>query len=98
MEIGESSWFGFSLILNKENTSISRDDLVLLMEKNGIETRPIVSGNFLNNKVLQYFDYEVHGEPKNAEYVDKNGIFIGNHHYDLSEELDYLNKVIKDID
>ncbi|MBU93376.1 MAG: pyridoxamine 5-phosphate oxidase [Chloroflexi bacterium] len=97
-EIGESSWFGFSLILNKQNISISRDDLVLLMEKNGIETRPIVSGNFLNNKVLKYFDYEVHGDPKNAEYVDKNGIFIGNHHYDLSEELDYLNKIIKNID
>tara|TARA_B110000263_G_scaffold250078_1_gene270329 strand:- start:1805 stop:2980 length:1176 start_codon:yes stop_codon:yes gene_type:complete len=97
-EIGESSWFGFSLILNKQNISISRDDLVLLMEKNGIETRPIVSGNFLNNKVLKYFDYEVHGDPKNAEYLDKHGIFIGNHHYDLSEELDYLNKIIKNID
>ena len=68
------------------------------MEKNGIETRPIVSGNFLNNKVLKYFDYEVHGDSKNAEYLDKNGLFIGNHHYDLSEELDYLNKIIKNID
>jgi CDP-6-deoxy-D-xylo-4-hexulose-3-dehydrase len=30
----------------------------------------------------------------NADYVDKNGLFVGNHHVDITREIDLLNKVI----
>ena len=60
-ETGSSSWFGFSLII-KENAPYNRAELVKLLAENGIECRPIVTGNFLKNKeVLEYFDYEVSG-------------------------------------
>ena len=85
-EIGESSWFGFSLVLN-ENCSFSRSELIDVFSKNDIEYRPIVSGNFLKNDVLKYYDYEIHGNLKNAEHLDKNGLFIGNHHYDITPQL-----------
>ena len=63
-EISSSSWFGFSIVL-KENSPISRSDLVAALNKNDIECRPIVTGNFLKNRaVLEYFDYEIHGEMK----------------------------------
>jgi CDP-6-deoxy-D-xylo-4-hexulose-3-dehydrase len=52
----------------------------------------IVAGNFVKNKVIDYFDYEVHGELKNADYIDRNGLFIGNHHYPITEALDELAK------
>ena len=96
-ETGISSWFGFSLVL-KENAPFSRSMLIENLKKNNIECRPIVTGNFLKNKkLLSYFDYEIHGKHSNAEYIDKNGLFVGNHHYDLSNELNHLNKVIKNI-
>lgn len=93
-EIGKSSWFGFSMVL-KEDSPISRDELIKLFKVKNIECRPIVTGNFLNNKeVLKYFDYELSGDFKNAEYIDKNGLFVGNHHVDISEELNYLHDSI----
>ena len=50
-EIGESSWFGFSIILDK-NSPIQRKELISELQKNDIEVRPIVTGNFLKNKEL----------------------------------------------
>ena len=44
--------------------------------------------------MLKYFDYELSGDFKNAEYIDKNGLFVGNHHMDISEELNYLHDSI----
>ena len=93
-EIGKSSWFGFSLVIN-ENSPFSRFELVKLFTEHGIESRPIVTGNFLKNtEVLEYFNFEVHGEMVNADYVDKNGLFVGNHHVDIDNEIDLLENVI----
>ena len=90
-EIGESSWFGFSLILRKEFEN-QRESVANQLKNLGFECRPIVAGNFVKNKVIDYFDYEVHGELKNADYIDGNGLFIGNHHYPITEALDELAK------
>lgn len=91
--IDESSWFGFSLIL-KEGFTKTREEVVNILKENQIDTRPIVTGNFVNNEVLDYFDYEVHGEMINANYLDKNGFFVGNHQNDLTNEIKHLHKVL----
>ena len=93
-EIGNSSWFGFSLIINEHLTCIKRHKIIIELEKAGIETRPIVSGNFLKNKVLKFFDYEVSGDLTNSEFLDRNGFFVGNHHYDLTSELKHLQDTL----
>lgn len=93
-ETGESSWFGFSLIL-KENAPYSRAELVKKLVENGIECRPIVTGNFLKNKeVLEFFDYEVAGTLEGAEYLDEHGLFVGNHQNDIEAEIKLLAKVL----
>ncbi len=93
-ETGVSSWFGFSLIL-KENSPYSRRQLVELLVNNGIECRPIVTGNFLKNKeVLEYFDYEVAGTLEAAEYIDENGLFVGNHQNDIEKEIRLLRNIL----
>ncbi|EFF5502645.1 DegT/DnrJ/EryC1/StrS family aminotransferase, partial [Escherichia coli] len=82
-EVGESSWFGFSFVI-KEGAAIERKSLVNNLISAGIECRPIVTGNFLKNeRVLSYFDYSVHDTVANAEYIDKNGFFVGNHQIPL---------------
>ena len=62
-----------------------------------VECYSIVTGNFVNNKEMKYFDYEIHKELKNAEAVDKNGFFVGNSHENPKKEMDYLKKIINKI-
>ena len=81
-EIGSSSWFGFSMVIKPESKR-TRADLVKKLHEIGFECRPIVAGNFVKNDVVKYFNYEVNDDLKNANLVDKNGIFIGNHHINM---------------
>ena len=93
-EIGESSWFGFSLVI-KEGAPFTRGQLVDALETADVECRPIVTGNFLKNtEVLKYFDYEVFGRLTNAEYIDEHGLFVGNQQVDLSEQIKHLYQVV----
>lgn len=91
-EIGESSWFGFSLVV-RPGSELTRHQLLAQLQKLGFETRPIVAGNFAKNEVIRYFDAEVPERLPNAEYVDAHGLFIGNHHYDIAGALKLLQKI-----
>ncbi|MES2767739.1 MAG: DegT/DnrJ/EryC1/StrS family aminotransferase [Bdellovibrionota bacterium] len=95
-EIGKSSWFGFSLVL-KKNSPINRIELANQLTELGVECRPIVAGNFAKNEVLKWFDYEISGALPNAEWIDQNGLFIGNHHIDMKEEIKKLPAVFEKI-
>ena len=88
-EIGNSSWFGFSLVI-KPQSKLTPKKLIKYLERSSIEYRPIVAGNFAKNEVIKYFNYEVFGNLKNAEYIDTHGLFIGNHHYSVSEMISRL--------
>lgn len=93
-EIGMSSWFGFSMIINPY-WDIKRKDIIYHLDKNNIESRPIVTGNFAKNEVLKFFNYEIFDTLKNAEILDKNGFFVGNSHEDLTNEISYLKNVLE---
>ena len=92
-EIEKSSWFGFSLIIKPESNR-KRSDVINILEKNKIEYRPIVTGNFVKNDVLKYFDYSIHEELKNADQLHDNGFFVGNSHEELSDNIEFLRKVL----
>jgi CDP-6-deoxy-D-xylo-4-hexulose-3-dehydrase len=85
-EIGESSWFGFSLVI-RPGRQLTRKGLVTRLHEIGFECRPIVAGNFAKNEVVRYYDAEIHGALNNAEYIDQYGLFIGNHHYPIPEAI-----------
>lgn len=88
-EIGQSSWFGFSLVIRPEST-LTREQLLVKLQSAGFECRPIVAGNFAKNEVVKYFDSDVYGDLKNAEHIDSHGLFIGNHHYPIAEAITAL--------
>ena len=92
-DIDNSSWFGFSFII-KPTSTLKRETIVKVLEENQIDCRPIVTGDFTKNEVLKYFDYEIFGEMKNAQYLDKKGFFVGNHQVDLTAEIHHLYKVL----
>ena len=94
---GKSSWFGFSLLITP-GSGLERSKIIDALTKAEIETRPIVAGNFARKEVVRYFDYEICGTLENADYIDKNGFFIGNHHYNIKDKLDYLKDTLKNFD
>jgi CDP-6-deoxy-D-xylo-4-hexulose-3-dehydrase len=91
--IDNSSWFGFSLII-KPKSKITRNEVVRKLQENGIECRPIVTGNFTRNDVLKYFDYTIHNKLKNADYLHDNGLFVGNSQVCLEDEIKHLHNIL----
>ncbi len=95
-EIGESSWFGFSLMVNA-SAPYTRAKLVQALRASGIECRPIVAGNFTKNPVIKWMDYEIAGSLKNADAAHERGLFVGNHHYQMKNELEHLRSVVSSL-
>ena len=92
-EVGNSSWFGFAIIIRPE-LNLERRTIVKRLEEFKIECRPIVAGNFAKNEVVKYFDHEIFGELKNAQWIDAKGLFVGNHQYDIRDRIDLLAKAL----
>ncbi|MDE2258728.1 MAG: DegT/DnrJ/EryC1/StrS family aminotransferase [Betaproteobacteria bacterium] len=91
-ETGRSSWFGFSLGVRPGST-LTREKLVIKLHSLGFECRPVVAGNFAKNEVVKYLNTEIFGNLNNADYIDRNGLFIGNHHYSISDAIRILATV-----
>jgi CDP-6-deoxy-D-xylo-4-hexulose-3-dehydrase len=93
-ENGESSWFGFSLILQNELKG-KREKLIRYLELNNVSTRPIVAGNFTLNPVMKHLTYNPLPSLKNSDIIHTDGFFIGNHHYDVSSEVKEIHKLLR---
>ncbi|MBC3805613.1 aminotransferase class V-fold PLP-dependent enzyme [Acetobacterium fimetarium] len=95
-ELGKSSWFGFAMVLEGENSG-RRNETVKMLQQNSIEVRPIVAGNFTRNRAIKFMNYSIHGELKNADDIHENGFFVGNHSKDNRENIDFLIDVLKKV-
>jgi CDP-6-deoxy-D-xylo-4-hexulose-3-dehydrase len=85
-EIGSSSWFGFSFILDGKLQG-KRAELLAHFSEHGVETRPIVAGNFTVNPVMKHLKHAPLDSLPNAERLHRDGFFIGNHHSNFESEL-----------
>lgn len=95
-ELGESSWFGFSIILI-DHLQNQRDRVIEILTQNGVETRPIVAGNFMKNPVIKYLNYIDNKNYVNADYIHDNGFFIGNDITNLEDNIDFVYNILKGI-
>lgn len=91
-ETGDSSWFGFSLVI-RPGSGLTRARLIEALDRTGFEYRPIVAGNFAKNEVVRFFDAEIYGDLANARYIDRNGLFVGNHHYPIPDAIAALQSL-----
>ncbi|GIG20173.1 CDP-4-keto-6-deoxy-D-glucose-3-dehydrase [Cellulomonas chitinilytica] len=92
-ENGQSSWFGFSFVLQGRLTG-RRREVVSALSARGIESRPIVAGNFTRNPVMAHLDAVVPDRLPVADEIHTDGLFVGNHHYPIPAELDLLAEVL----
>ena len=93
-EIGASSWFGFSIVL-KGQLEGRRKEVITKLREAGVETRPIVAGNFTKNPVINHIDAAIVGSLSAAEYIDENGFFIGNDSRNLADEIQMVADIIR---
>ncbi len=68
------SWFGIPILISK---NLKREKIISNLEKKGVETRPIISGNFLKQPSVKKYKLNKNVKMKNAEYINQKGFFIG---------------------
>ena len=79
------SWFGFPILIN-DNYLKNKKRFLSYLNENGIETRPIISGNFLNQPSVKLYNLNKNNKKfKNAQEIEDRGFFIGLHPYKIKE-------------
>jgi len=92
---GLSSWFAFSLVLDGTMKGY-RDELAGKLIMNGIECRPIIAGNFTKQPVMQHLNGMIPFPLSVCDQVHDNGLYVGNHPFDLSNQLNSLHQILVD--
>ena len=85
-----SSYFGFGFIV----AHAKRDILVRYLAKNGVQVRPIVSGDISLHPLSQYMTAS--DDYTNARTLHQEGFFIGNHHVDFQVQISKFVDIIKE--
>ncbi len=86
----KASWFGIPIVLSKK---INKKLFIKKIEKKGVETRPIISGNFLKQPSVKKYKLNTYSKMKNADYINNYGFFIGLPTKSISSSI--INKLIK---
>ena len=71
------SWFGLPVMINPQYVNYKKKFMVYLNAK-GIETRPILSGNFLNQPSAKLYNFHIRKDKfKVSQDIEDRGFFIG---------------------
>ena len=90
-----TGWLAFPLVI-KKNANFSRNDLQIYLEKKGIQTRTIFTGNILRQPVMRNKYYKKHSQSHIiSDDVMRNGILIGCHHGLRKKDLNRMTNIFK---
>ena len=91
----KTGWLAYPIII-KKNSKIKRRDMQIYLEKKGIQTRTIFTGNILRQPIMKNKKYKkVKNSSINSDNIMKNGILVGCHQGLKSSEVNYILKNIK---
>ena len=79
-----------------KNNYFSKQELVNHLEKVGIETRPVMAGNILEQPVSKIIKFRKNSKLKNAQYITRHSFLIGNHHRIKESEREFIANTIID--
>jgi|TARA_Y100000310_G_scaffold178747_1_gene178683 CDP-6-deoxy-D-xylo-4-hexulose-3-dehydrase len=90
-----TGWLAFPLVI-KKNTNFSRNDLQIYLEKKGIQTRTIFTGNISRQPLMRNKYYKKHSQSHViSDDVMRNGILIGCHHGLRKKDLNRMTNTFK---
>jgi len=92
---GRHSWFGFPLVI-KNDATFSVADLRSHLEKAGIETRPIISGDMTQQPAFNLYKHRTSGSLEFSKNVMKNGLAIACHQSLDRKSLKYISNSFDD--
>ena len=93
------SWFGLPLLI-KNFTITKKEKFIKYLNNKGIETRPILSGNFLNQPSAKLYNLNKDRLTfKNSQFIEDKGFFIGLPTQIMTNKnLNFLGKTLMNID
>ena len=82
----EHTYMMFPIVVREKSGIVTRE-LVEFLERNNVETRPMLP--LLNQPIYKKIFGNIEDEYPNAKYINKNGFYIGCHHGLTMNDLDY---------
>ena len=83
-------------VIVEKDIPFGRKELVNHLEKNGIRTRPVFSGNITRHPLFDGQHYEVWGHLDGADYITDNSFWIGCHPELTVEKIERIMSVFDD--
>ena len=80
------SYLGYPLVI-KDGKKLNRERLQVQLEANGVETRPLFGCIPIHQPAYAHLKKQYQGKLKNAEFLGRNGMYIGCHQYLTEEDL-----------
>lgn len=77
------------------DTAEKKQKLELYLQSHDVETRPLCSGNLLNQPFLKDYSMDINTDAK-VQFLHENGFFIGNNHLITNEEIEKLEKILNE--
>ena len=93
----KTGWLAFPLIF-KNKLESKRKEIQIYLEKNGIQTRTIFTGNIMRQPVAKKFKWEKYGTFDISDMVMKSGILLGIHNRQSQSNIDYIAKKVLEIE
>ena len=91
----KTPWLAYPIII-KEKSNINRQKLQIFLERRGIQTRTIFTGNILRQPIMKKKFYKkVKNAEINSNKIMKSGILIGCHHGLKNNDVDFIIKNVK---
>ena len=84
----ETGWLAFPIILQNKLAS-KRKEVQIFLEKAGIQTRTIFTGNILRQPVAKKFKWESYGNFSVSDNIMESGILLGCHNRMTKAKIDY---------
>ena len=77
------AWFGIPITLTNNNKKF-KNLFMNKLNRRGIITRPIISGNFANQPSIKLYKIKVNYKLKNADIIDQSSFFLGLHNIKIN--------------
>lgn len=91
----KTGWLAYPIILKKDS-KIKRQDMQIFLEKKGVQTRTIFTGNILRQPIMKNKKFKkVNKCSVNSDNIMRNGILIGCHQGLKQKEINYVFECLK---
>ena len=91
----KTAWLAYPLTL-KNHKLFTRSELQIFLEKNGIQTRTVFTGNILKQPIMKNKKYKKHIRCHDeSDKIMKHGMLLGCHHGLKNSEIKYIFRTIE---